>query len=85
VQIVLLALALVISAAALILPIGPAIAIGLWAIFFLTMIPLLIKIARRDPPVLLVAPIMIGVRALALGTGMFSGILRFHIFRAPQS
>ena len=43
--------------------------------------PLLIKIARRDPAVLLVAPLMITLRALALGLGMFTGLLRFHVFR----
>ena len=66
-------------------PPGPLIAIGAsvggWFLFGLSMLPLLIKIARRDPPVLLIAPIMIVVRALALGLGLFSGALRFHVFR----
>ena len=39
----------------------------------LSMLPLLIKIARRDPPVLLIAPLMIFVRTLALGLGLFVG------------
>ena len=81
VQIVLLAAALSITLAALLLPIGPGVSIGLWIAFFLTMGPLLIKIARRDPAVLLVAPLMIGVRTLALGLGMFNGLLRLYLFR----
>jgi glycosyltransferase involved in cell wall biosynthesis len=81
VQIALLAAALSITLAALLLPIGPGVPIGLWIAFFLTMGPLLIKIARRDPAVLLVAPLMIGVRTLALGLGLFNGLLRFYLFR----
>jgi glycosyltransferase involved in cell wall biosynthesis len=81
VQIILLAAALVGTIGAFLPPTGPLIATGLWIAFGLSMLPLLIKIARRDPPVLLVAPIMIGVRALALGLGLFSGALRFHVFR----
>ncbi len=81
VQIVLLAAALSITLAALLLPIGPNVPIGVWVAFFLTLGPLLIKIARRDPAVLLVAPLMIGVRTLALGLGMFNGLLRFYVFR----
>ncbi len=85
VQIALLAAALLMTLAALLLgssmPIGPGVPIGLWAAFCLSMGPLLIKIARRDPPVLLVAPLMITLRALALGLGMFMGLLRFHVFR----
>jgi glycosyltransferase involved in cell wall biosynthesis len=61
--------------------IGSLIAIGLWIAFGLSMLPLLIKIARRDPPVLLIAPIMIFIRTLALGLGLFSGALRFYLFR----
>jgi cellulose synthase/poly-beta-1,6-N-acetylglucosamine synthase-like glycosyltransferase len=81
VQIALLAAALSITLTALLLPIGPGVPIGLWIAFFLTMGPLLIKIARRDPVVLLVAPLMIGVRTLALGLGMFNGLLRLYLFR----
>jgi glycosyltransferase involved in cell wall biosynthesis len=77
-QIALLALALMSTITALLLPIGPSVPIGLWAGYFLTMGPLLIKIARRDPPVLLIAPVMISARTLALGLGMLSGLLRIH-------
>jgi cellulose synthase/poly-beta-1,6-N-acetylglucosamine synthase-like glycosyltransferase len=81
VQIALLAAALLTTLAALLLPIGPGVPIGLWAAFCLSTGPLLIKIARRDPAVLLVAPFMITLRALALGLGLFTGFLRFHVFR----
>ncbi len=85
VQIALLAAALLATLAGWLLPIGPLLPIGLWIIFGLTMLPLLIKIARRDPPVLLVAPIMIFVRTLALGLGMFCGALRFHVFQRERA
>jgi glycosyltransferase involved in cell wall biosynthesis len=77
-QIVLLAAALI-SWLGLMWPIGRPIAIGLWLIFGLSMLPLLIKIARRDSPVLLVAPIMITTRALALGLGLLIGLLKFYL------
>ena len=79
VQIVLLALALLSIVAALPLAIGPLIPIGLWLALGLTFLPLLLKIARRDSPVLLVAPLLILVRTLALGLGMCGGLLRFQI------
>jgi cellulose synthase/poly-beta-1,6-N-acetylglucosamine synthase-like glycosyltransferase len=85
IQIALLAAALLITAAAWLAPIGPGVPIGLWAVFFFSMAPLLIKIARRDPTVLLVAPLIITLRALALGLGIFTGMLRFHIFRRNPS
>jgi glycosyltransferase involved in cell wall biosynthesis len=82
VQIILLAAALAGTLSVFLPPGSPLIAIGLWRWPFRpSMLPLLIKIARRDPPVLLIAPIMIVVRALALGLGLFSGALRFHVFR----
>ncbi len=81
VQIVLLAAALAGTLGVILPPLGPLIAIGWWIAFGLSMLPLLIKIARRDAPVLLVAPILIFVRALALGLGLFSGALRFRVLR----
>jgi cellulose synthase/poly-beta-1,6-N-acetylglucosamine synthase-like glycosyltransferase len=60
---------------------GWPLTIGLWITFGLSLLPLSIRIARRDPPVLLIAPIMIFIRALALGLGLFVGLLRFYIFR----
>jgi glycosyltransferase involved in cell wall biosynthesis len=81
VQVGLLAAALAGTLGAFLPPFGPPIAIGLWISFGLSMLPLLIKIARRDRPVLFVAPIVIFTRALALGLGLLSGALRFDIFR----
>jgi cellulose synthase/poly-beta-1,6-N-acetylglucosamine synthase-like glycosyltransferase len=80
-QIVLLAAALGSLLGVFWKPLGMPIAIGLWIAFGLSMLPLAIKIAQRDWPVLLVTPIMIFVRTLALGLGMLRGALHFHVFR----
>jgi cellulose synthase/poly-beta-1,6-N-acetylglucosamine synthase-like glycosyltransferase len=84
VQIGLLDAALLMTLALLLLgsimPIGAGVPIGLWVTFGLSMGPLLIKIARRDPAVLIVAPLMITLRALALGLGLLAGGLRFYVF-----
>ncbi len=85
VQIVLLAAALAGTLAALLPSIGRLLPIGLWIAFGLTMLPLLIKIARRDPPVLSVAPLLIFVRTLALGLGLFCGVLRFHVLQRERA
>ena len=45
--------------------------------YALSMGPLLARVARRDPPVLWVAPLLILARALALGAGFACGVLRF--------
>ena len=84
-QIVLLAAALISLLGVFWPPLGLPIAIGLWLAFGLSMLPLLIKIARRDPPVLFIAPIMVFVRTLALGLGLLGGALRFHVFRLKPS
>jgi glycosyltransferase involved in cell wall biosynthesis len=66
-----------------VISIGFAQTIGLtlaaWLLLVITMLPFLITIARRDPIVLLVAPIMIVLRALALGVGLSAGLIRFAI------
>ncbi len=80
VQIVLLAAALI-SLLGVIWPLGLPIAIGLWLILGLSMLPLLSQIARHDRPVLLIAPLMIFIRALALGLGLLGGLLRFYILQ----
>jgi cellulose synthase/poly-beta-1,6-N-acetylglucosamine synthase-like glycosyltransferase len=85
VQMALLAAALVSLCGVAFGPIGRGVAIGWWVLLFLTMLPLLRKIARRDPMVLLVAPLLIGVRALALGLGLGIGLLRFHLFTPSAS
>jgi glycosyltransferase involved in cell wall biosynthesis len=81
VQIVLLAAALASLLGMFGAPLGLPIAIGLWFALGLSMLPLSIKIARRDPPVLFIAPLMIFIRTLALGLGMLSGALRFQLLR----
>jgi cellulose synthase/poly-beta-1,6-N-acetylglucosamine synthase-like glycosyltransferase len=43
--------------------------------FLLAAIPLLVRIARDDPPVLVVAPVLLVVRALALGSGLCLGVV----------
>lgn len=83
-QIILLAASLCSWPAVLWPPVGPPIVIGLWTAYALSMLPFLIKIARRDPPVLLVAPFLILARSLALGLGLLSGALRFHIVQLDR-
>ena len=58
-------------------------ALAAWLLFLITMLSLLIKIARRDPLVLLIAPIMILLRALALGLGLSAGVIRFAVNPPP--
>ncbi len=55
-------------------------AISFIALLF-SMLPFLIKIAHRDPSVLLIAPIMIIERALALGIGLVFGFIHFNILK----
>ncbi len=74
---------LVISIGLTAISIGSAKAIGAaaiaWLLLVISMLPFLIKIARRDPIVLAIAPIMIGLRAFALGVGLCAGIIRFGL------
>ncbi|MFN8596407.1 MAG: glycosyltransferase [Anaerolineae bacterium] len=51
--------------------------LALWLALILSMLPLLAKIAQRDPGVVIVAPIMIGVRAFSLGLGLTVGFIKF--------
>lgn len=53
-----------------------------WLLFLISMLPLLGKIARRDPAVLVIAPLMIGLRALGLGLGLLRGFL--HVAPPPK-
>jgi GT2 family glycosyltransferase len=50
-----------------------------WSVLIISMFPFLIKIARRDPIVLLIAPVLIMLRALTLGVGLGAGIIRFGL------
>lgn len=77
VQMGLLATSIVTTLAAIFVPIIASVALGLWLLLLSSMLPLLIKIAWRDPPIVLMAPIMIVLRALGLGTGLAVGLIRF--------
>lgn len=46
-------------------------------VFLLTALPLLLRAARRDPAVLMVAPFLLLLRGLALGLGLVKGSLYF--------
>jgi len=50
-----------------------------WLLVLVSMLPLLSKIARRDPAVIVIAPLMIGARALCLGLGLLRGLQRFTL------
>jgi uncharacterized protein (TIRG00374 family) len=47
-----------------------------WAVFLASGLPFTIKVLRRDPPVVLVTPLMLFVRAWALGLGFLWGLVR---------
>jgi len=78
-QIVLLAIAIAATLLTILASGFAALAVSAWLLLFLTMLPLLIKIARRDAAVLCVAPLLIGLRALGLGAGLTVGLIRFNL------
>ena len=47
-----------------------------WAVFFVSGLPFLTRLLRRDPVVALVAPLLLFARAWALGLGFLAGLLR---------
>jgi hypothetical protein len=49
--------------------------LGVWVVLLVSGLPLMFKILRRDPAVLLVAPAMLFARAWALGLGFLAGLL----------
>ena len=55
------------------------VALCLAALFLLVAAPLLALIARRDLPVLLLAPWLLAARSLALGVGLAAGTVRFWL------
>lgn len=62
----------------------------LWGVFFFASSgPFLAYIARHDAPILVAAPLFLTVRALALGTGLGVGAVRFatrsRVHKAPLS
>ncbi|HET7377352.1 MAG TPA: glycosyltransferase [Anaerolineae bacterium] len=79
VQMSLLALALGISATTLGFPYIIGWALAAWLLLALSMVPFLIKITQRDPLVLTIAPILIVLRAFALGLGLVAGLIRFSL------
>jgi GT2 family glycosyltransferase len=52
-----------------------------WILFLLSGLPFYIKIFNRDLPVLTIAPLLLFVRAWALGLGFLLGILRLLIYK----
>jgi cellulose synthase/poly-beta-1,6-N-acetylglucosamine synthase-like glycosyltransferase len=71
-----LALALVATVLAL-MGLPSVVPMTLWVAFIVSALPLLRKIALRDPGVMIVAPIMIGLRAFSLGLGLTVGLIKF--------
>lgn len=76
VQMGLAALALVAAAVTLVFPLFLPILAGVLFIFFLTTIPFLRKSWPKDQMVTLVAPLLLAIRAVALGLGYTWGTLR---------
>ena len=60
----------------------PALAVA--ALFALSAVRFLVRVARRDPVVALVAPVLLLVRSLALGVGLVAGFLRFSRRPSPR-
>jgi len=74
-QIGLLGLAGILGLSGLIWPLGGWIALGGLILFFLTGLPLFSQIYHRDRGVLWAAPLLLVLRALALGIGLLAGFL----------
>jgi cellulose synthase/poly-beta-1,6-N-acetylglucosamine synthase-like glycosyltransferase len=51
---------------------------ALVALFLVSTVPFVDRAMRRDPPVALIAPLLLLVRALALGLGLTTGFFRFY-------
>lgn len=65
-------------------PEGWLLALGSVLLFLLSAVPFILKTARKDPPVALIAPAMLAIRAFALGLGLLAGFLRFGPRPAPR-
>lgn len=74
-QIGLLSLAGILGLSGLVWPLGGWIALGGLILFYLTGLPLFSQIYHRDRGVLWAAPVLLILRALALGTGLLAGFL----------
>jgi len=74
----------------LLLPLLPFLTLARWSallaavLFTLSALPFLVWSLRRDPPVGVVALPLLFVRALALGTGLAAGLLRFGPRTSPR-
>lgn len=51
------------------------IGLGAWAVLVISDLPFLTRLLRRDTPVVLLAPLLLFVRAWALGLGLLAGIV----------
>jgi len=76
-QIALLALLLGALAALAVFPALWPLPAALAALFLLTTLPFTVRVARHDFPVAPLAPLLLAGRALALGSGLLLGLLRF--------
>jgi lipopolysaccharide/colanic/teichoic acid biosynthesis glycosyltransferase/GT2 family glycosyltransferase len=54
------------------------VALALLALFLGSSLPLLGEIARKDPAVIVLAPLLLLLRAISLGTGLAAGFVRFY-------
>lgn len=70
-QIALILLLVPVSMIAILLPIALLFVLFLLIVFILSGVPLTLYVASRDPMIILIAPIMIFLRALALGAGLW--------------
>ncbi len=77
VQLLLMALFLAFLPLALVFAWARGLVLGVLVLFYLSALPFLAKIARRDPGVLLPALLYLPVRALALGSGFLAGQIAF--------
>jgi len=84
-QIGLLALALVATLMKLFVPGWYVVALTAWLLFLLSMLPFLAKIAQRDPVIVVVAPLLIGLRTLGLGLGLLAGVVNFNLRRMVKT
>lgn len=75
----------------LLIPLAPLWSSARWGIailsacFALTALPFLLRVVQQDLPVMVVAPFLLLLRALALGMGLVAGFLRFGLPLGSQS
>ncbi|MBU0703946.1 MAG: glycosyltransferase [Chloroflexi bacterium] len=61
------------------------VALTVGVLFVLTMAPFLLHTVARDPAVIAAAPFLLLLRALALGTGLLAGFIRFYLQSCPSA